>query len=121
MEPALEATEYTVRAMESESRQVSLKRNKSNLEGSVAIEMSAQPLLELTPMAGSGAFKTSTVVWDTAPGSACVGSNNTSTPTVFSTEFTLFLQLKMFSPLLSHVFFSKQQRVGGKPPGRGRG
>lgn len=85
-----------MRAMESESRQVSLKRNKSNLEGSVAIEMSAQPLLELTPMAGSGAFKTSTVVWDTAPGSACVGSNNTSTPT----EFTLFIQLKMFSPLL---------------------
>lgn len=56
-----------MRAMESESRKVSLKRNKSNLEGSVAIEMSAQPLLELTPMAGSGDFKTSTVVWDTAP------------------------------------------------------
>ncbi|KAI3374886.1 hypothetical protein L3Q82_021425 [Scortum barcoo] len=47
VETALEATEFTVRAMESESRPVSLKRNK---EGSVAIEMSAQPLLELTPM-----------------------------------------------------------------------
>lgn len=53
VESALEATEFTVRAMESESRQVSIKRNKSNLEGGVAIEMSAQPLLELTPMAGS--------------------------------------------------------------------
>ncbi|KAL7386483.1 hypothetical protein ABVT39_009200 [Epinephelus coioides] len=50
VEPALEATEFTVRAMESESRQVSLKREKSNQGGSVAIEMSAQPLLELTPM-----------------------------------------------------------------------
>lgn len=48
VEPALEATEFTVRAIESESRPVSIKRNKSNLEGSVAIEMSAQPLLELT-------------------------------------------------------------------------
>lgn len=53
VEPALEATEYTVRAIESESRPVSLKRNKSNLEGSVAIEMSSQPLLELTPMTGT--------------------------------------------------------------------
>lgn len=53
VESALEATEFTVRAMESESRQVSIKRNKSNLEGGVAIEMSAQPLLELTPMPGS--------------------------------------------------------------------
>ncbi|XP_075877649.1 voltage-dependent R-type calcium channel subunit alpha-1E-like isoform X4 [Nelusetta ayraudi] len=52
VESALEATEFTVRAMESESRQVSIKRNKSNLEGGVAIEMSAQPLLELTPMPG---------------------------------------------------------------------
>lgn len=53
VEPALEATEFTVRAIESESRPVSIKRNKSNLEGSVAIEMSAQPLLELTSMTGS--------------------------------------------------------------------
>lgn len=53
VEAALEATESTVRAIESESRPVSIKRNKSNLEGSVAIEMSAQPLLELTPMTGS--------------------------------------------------------------------
>ncbi|XP_038573807.1 voltage-dependent R-type calcium channel subunit alpha-1E isoform X3 [Micropterus salmoides] len=50
VEPALEATEFTVRAMESENRPVSIKRNKSNLEGSVAIEMSSQPLLELAPM-----------------------------------------------------------------------
>ncbi|XP_031720815.1 voltage-dependent R-type calcium channel subunit alpha-1E isoform X1 [Anarrhichthys ocellatus] len=50
MEPALEATEFTVRAIESESRSVSIKRDKSNLAASVAIEMSAQPLLELTPM-----------------------------------------------------------------------
>uniref|UniRef100_A0AAQ5X323 Voltage-dependent calcium channel alpha-1 subunit IQ domain-containing protein n=1 Tax=Amphiprion ocellaris TaxID=80972 RepID=A0AAQ5X323_AMPOC len=50
VETALEATEYTVSAIESENRPVSLKRDKSNLEGSVAIEMSAQPLLELTPM-----------------------------------------------------------------------
>lgn len=53
VEPALEATEFTVRAMESENRPVSIKRNKSNLEGSVAIEMSSQPLLELAPMTGS--------------------------------------------------------------------
>lgn len=53
VESALEATEFTVRATESESRQVSIKRNKSNLEAGVAIEMSAQPLLELTPMPGS--------------------------------------------------------------------
>lgn len=53
VEPGLEATEFTVRAIESESRPVSLKRNKSNLEGSVAIEMSSQPLLELTPMTGT--------------------------------------------------------------------
>ncbi|XP_050925932.1 voltage-dependent R-type calcium channel subunit alpha-1E isoform X2 [Lates calcarifer] len=50
VEPALEATEYTVSAIEAENRPVSIKRDKSNLEGSVAIEMSAQPLLELTPM-----------------------------------------------------------------------
>ncbi|KAF0046876.1 hypothetical protein F2P81_000509 [Scophthalmus maximus] len=50
VEAALEATEYTVSAMESENCRVSIKRDRSNLEGSVAIEMSAQPLLELTPM-----------------------------------------------------------------------
>lgn len=56
VEPALEATEFTVRTIESESRPVSIKRNQAKLEGSVAIEMSAQPLLELTPMAGSAAI-----------------------------------------------------------------
>ncbi|XP_058483634.1 voltage-dependent R-type calcium channel subunit alpha-1E-like isoform X1 [Solea solea] len=50
VEPALEATEYTVSAMVSEHCPVSVKHSKSNLEGSVVIEMSAQPLLELTPM-----------------------------------------------------------------------
>ncbi|XP_041848653.1 voltage-dependent R-type calcium channel subunit alpha-1E-like isoform X3 [Melanotaenia boesemani] len=50
VEAALEATEFSVSTIESEKRQVSLKRDKSSLEGSVAIEMSAQPLLELTPM-----------------------------------------------------------------------
>ncbi|KAM7379435.1 hypothetical protein PAMP_004984 [Pampus punctatissimus] len=50
VEDALEATEFTVRAIESENRPGSLNHDKSNLEGSVAIEMSAQPLLELTPM-----------------------------------------------------------------------
>ncbi|KAM7400508.1 hypothetical protein PAMA_004951 [Pampus argenteus] len=50
VEAALEATEFTVRAIESESRPGSLNHDKSKLEGSVAIEMSAQPLLELTPM-----------------------------------------------------------------------
>ncbi|XP_061588385.1 voltage-dependent R-type calcium channel subunit alpha-1E-like [Cololabis saira] len=50
VEPALEATEFTVCAIESEKHQASIKREKSKLEGSVAIEMSAQPLLELTPM-----------------------------------------------------------------------
>lgn len=50
VEPALEATEFTVSAIESENRKASIKRDKSNLEDSVAIEMSAQPLLELTPM-----------------------------------------------------------------------
>ena len=53
VEPALEATEFTVSAIESEKRQFSIKRDKSNQEGSIAIEMSAQPLLELTPMTGS--------------------------------------------------------------------
>ncbi|XP_067331062.1 voltage-dependent R-type calcium channel subunit alpha-1E isoform X3 [Channa argus] len=50
VEPALEATEYIVSTIESESRLVSIKRDKSKLEGSVAIEMSAQPLLELSPL-----------------------------------------------------------------------
>lgn len=53
VEAALEATEFTVSAIESENRKASIKRDKSNLEDSVAIEMSAQPLLELTPMTGS--------------------------------------------------------------------
>ncbi|XP_029381069.1 voltage-dependent R-type calcium channel subunit alpha-1E-like [Echeneis naucrates] len=50
VEPALEATEYTVSTIEAENCPLSIKRDKSNLEGSVAIEMSAKPLLELTPM-----------------------------------------------------------------------
>nr|XP_033960159.1 voltage-dependent R-type calcium channel subunit alpha-1E-like isoform X1 [Pseudochaenichthys georgianus] len=50
VEPALEATEFSVRTIESESRQVSIKRAKSDPAESVAIEMSAQPLLELRPM-----------------------------------------------------------------------
>lgn len=53
VETALEATEFTVSAIESENRKASIKRDKSNLEDSVTIEMSAQPLLELTPMTGS--------------------------------------------------------------------
>lgn len=53
VEPALEATEYTVSAIECENRRISIKRDRSNQEGSVVIEMSAQPLLELTPMTGS--------------------------------------------------------------------
>ncbi|XP_015238661.1 PREDICTED: voltage-dependent R-type calcium channel subunit alpha-1E-like isoform X3 [Cyprinodon variegatus] len=48
LEPALEGKEYTVSTIESEKRKISIKRDKSNLEGSVAIEMSAQPLLGLT-------------------------------------------------------------------------
>ncbi|XP_055360014.1 voltage-dependent R-type calcium channel subunit alpha-1E-like isoform X5 [Betta splendens] len=47
VEPAPEATEC---AAEPESRRVSVKRVRSGAEGSVVIEMSAQPLLELTPM-----------------------------------------------------------------------
>ncbi|KAK1878471.1 putative voltage-dependent R-type calcium channel subunit alpha-1E [Dissostichus eleginoides] len=50
VEPALEATEFSVRTIESESRQVSIKRAKSDPAESVAIDMSAQPLLELRPM-----------------------------------------------------------------------
>lgn len=53
MEPALEATEYNVRALESGSSKVSIKRNASHQEGGVAIEMTTQPLLELAPMSGS--------------------------------------------------------------------
>ncbi|KAM9791175.1 voltage-dependent R-type calcium channel subunit alpha-1E isoform 3-T3 [Syngnathus typhle] len=49
-EMALEATEYSACTLESEKRAGSIHRDKSNPEGSVAIEMSAQPLLELTPM-----------------------------------------------------------------------
>uniref|UniRef100_A0A3P8VPZ1 Calcium voltage-gated channel subunit alpha1 E n=2 Tax=Cynoglossus semilaevis TaxID=244447 RepID=A0A3P8VPZ1_CYNSE len=50
VEAALEATEFTVSAMEAENCPVTIKHNRSSLEGSVIIEMSAQPLLELTPM-----------------------------------------------------------------------
>lgn len=57
IETALEATEYTVSAIEAEKHPGSFRRNK--LEGSVAIEMSAQPLLELTPMTGSTALSSS--------------------------------------------------------------
>lgn len=53
MEPALEATEFNVRALESESSKVSFKRNASHQEGGVAIEMTTQPLLELAPTSGS--------------------------------------------------------------------
>lgn len=52
-EPVVEATEFIVSTIESEKRKISVKRdNKSKVEGSVAIEMSTQPLLELTPMTG---------------------------------------------------------------------
>uniref|UniRef100_A0A1A7WB98 Calcium channel, voltage-dependent, R type, alpha 1E subunit n=1 Tax=Iconisemion striatum TaxID=60296 RepID=A0A1A7WB98_9TELE len=51
VESALEATEYTVSTIEAEKRKISIKRdNKSKTEGSVAIEMSSQPLLELSPV-----------------------------------------------------------------------
>ncbi|XP_020566804.1 voltage-dependent R-type calcium channel subunit alpha-1E isoform X3 [Oryzias latipes] len=50
LETAVEATESTGSALESEKRQLSIKRDKFKQEGSVAIEMSAQPLLELTPV-----------------------------------------------------------------------
>lgn len=54
VEPGVEATEFTVSTIESEKRKISVKRdNKPKVEGSVAIEMSAQPLLELTPVTGS--------------------------------------------------------------------
>ncbi|XP_019734524.1 voltage-dependent R-type calcium channel subunit alpha-1E isoform X3 [Hippocampus comes] len=49
-EMALEATEYSVCTLEPEKCAGSLHRDKSIPEGCVAIEMSAQPLLELTPM-----------------------------------------------------------------------
>lgn len=58
MEPALEATEFNVRALESESCKVSVKRNASHQEGGVAIEMTTQPLLELAPMSGSISART---------------------------------------------------------------
>uniref|UniRef100_A0A3Q2QQ12 Calcium voltage-gated channel subunit alpha1 E n=2 Tax=Fundulus heteroclitus TaxID=8078 RepID=A0A3Q2QQ12_FUNHE len=50
VDSALEGKEYTVSTIESEKRKISIKRDKSNPEGSVAIEMSAQPLLALTPV-----------------------------------------------------------------------
>ncbi|XP_034410842.1 voltage-dependent R-type calcium channel subunit alpha-1E-like [Cyclopterus lumpus] len=49
-EAASEATGFTARAVESQSRPVSIKRDKANVAGSVAVDMSAQPLLELTLM-----------------------------------------------------------------------
>ncbi|XP_057712743.1 voltage-dependent R-type calcium channel subunit alpha-1E-like [Corythoichthys intestinalis] len=49
VETALDVTEYTVCTLEAEKRTGSLHR-KSNPEGCVSIEISAQPLLELTPM-----------------------------------------------------------------------
>ncbi|XP_077579736.1 voltage-dependent R-type calcium channel subunit alpha-1E [Stigmatopora nigra] len=49
VETALDVTEYTVCALEAEKRSGSLHR-KSNPEGYVSIDVSAQPLLELTPM-----------------------------------------------------------------------
>lgn len=120
VESALEATEFTVRAMESESRQVSIKRNKSNLEGGVAIEMSAQPLLELTPMPGSE-YRTRLLRCRIVLAWLCVGSNNTSTAAERSPELMpplpchVVAQLKMFSPLYLHYFCSEQQRDGCKP------
>ncbi|XP_076000695.1 voltage-dependent R-type calcium channel subunit alpha-1E [Genypterus blacodes] len=48
VEAGVEATELTVSAMDTENHPVA-KRDKSKSEGSVAIEMSAQPLLELKP------------------------------------------------------------------------
>lgn len=57
VEPALEATEFNVRALESESRKISVKRHASNQEGGVAIEMTTQPLLELAPMSGMVAMR----------------------------------------------------------------
>lgn len=56
MDPTLEGKEYTVSTIESEKRKISIKRDKSNPEGSVAIEMSSQPLLELTPVSGRPVF-----------------------------------------------------------------
>lgn len=53
VEAALEATEFNMKALESESRKVSIKRKTSHQEGGVAIEMTTQPLLELAPMSGS--------------------------------------------------------------------
>ncbi|KAM3865783.1 LOW QUALITY PROTEIN: voltage-dependent R-type calcium channel subunit alpha-1E-like [Diretmus argenteus] len=50
VDPASDATEFTVGVIDSENHPDSLNHDKSNLEGSVAIEMSAQPLLGLSPM-----------------------------------------------------------------------
>lgn len=57
VEPALEATEFNVRALESEGHKISVKRHASNQEGGVAIEMTTQPLLELAPMSGMVAVR----------------------------------------------------------------
>lgn len=85
VEPALEATEYTVSAMEAENCPVSVRRDKSNPEGSVTIEMSAQPLLELTPMTGSSVIASHRshtpsqciTKWDLVSVSQCVGVSDT--------------------------------------------
>ncbi|XP_077470736.1 voltage-dependent R-type calcium channel subunit alpha-1E isoform X2 [Stigmatopora argus] len=53
VESALDVTEYTVCTLEAEKRTGSLHR-KSNPEGYVSIDISAQPLLELTPMTVKG-------------------------------------------------------------------
>lgn len=82
MEAALEATEFTVSAMEAENCPVTIKHNRSSLEGSVIIEMSAQPLLELTPMTGSFVFTShccrthllSILKWDIVSVSLCIST-----------------------------------------------
>ncbi|XP_056149220.1 voltage-dependent R-type calcium channel subunit alpha-1E-like [Lampris incognitus] len=50
VEPAVEATEYSVGLFDAENHPASLTCDKLNPEADVIIEMSAQPLLELTPM-----------------------------------------------------------------------
>nr|XP_040026780.1 voltage-dependent R-type calcium channel subunit alpha-1E-like isoform X4 [Gasterosteus aculeatus aculeatus] len=53
-ETASEAAGFTARSCESGSRPASVKRgDRSRSAASVAVEMSAQPLLELTPMTGN--------------------------------------------------------------------
>lgn len=82
VEAALEATEFTVSAMEAENCPVTIKHNRSSLEGSVIIEMSAQPLLELTPMTGSFVFTShccrthllSILKWDIVSVSLCIST-----------------------------------------------